>query len=715
MFINILEVSFFVSIIIIVILIMSNFLNKKYSIKWRYFIWLGLSIRLIIPFNYHFEETPVKITIPKNIETNLQTIETAKDSQPINEVDTQQSDIKKNININNSKYVVNKNETTTLKKSLSKVPLINILVWCYVVGAIIFISYQLIIYNILKISIIRSSRIIKEKDIIDICNNIKLELGIKKIIFIQLNQKLESPMVIGLFRPILLLNNLEYEKCYLEMIIRHEMVHIKRNDIAFKTIMLLAKTIHWFNPFVHLMSKVANKDIELACDEAVVRFRNREFKKIYSHAILSAINNTQRMNEILLPLHRGKTINPFFSTHFSVGGKMMKKRFENIFNADKKRKGIVMLVVMFVMILLVGLNVSFSKNTDVKNSDIIYTNEKVGFSLKFPQNWRDKYTIEEIENGINVWYKKEGVLFTINRIKGQQITQEDLSEMIHWNEIIIKQGNGYTYTRALPGDVQCPNPDTDKIGAKEYLSMYKDIDKIVKSISLIGKDITITKNGTFQFWSNVYFDIEIPVGWKLEQIDKVRMKWVIKNDEQNIGYIRRTSSNTKDEVDMKIFFINSIDNYEIYLLKEYRNTKIAETILNSIKLKYGPMTYVDMEESAQEYIDAGGKKVFGVIKKANYDEETLTSVLIQEMKFVEDENEPNDASIEMQSLDVVEYTAGFSPQIVLEPTDGKIFTQEKCMPIMDEYLKEYDYKNKYYDFIIGRDGEIKYAFEKTIK
>ena len=81
---------------------------------------------------------------------------------------------------------------------------------------------------------------------------------------------IKSPFVIGFLKPkIYLPNNLgEQEQ---EYIILHEQHHIRRLDHVIKTLAFLALTIHWFNPLVWIAFVLACKDMEMSCDEAVIR------------------------------------------------------------------------------------------------------------------------------------------------------------------------------------------------------------------------------------------------------------------------------------------------------------------------------------------------------------------------------------------------------------------------------------------------------------
>lgn len=67
-FLLFLEVSITTSIVILVLRLLSSYLNNTYAIKWKYWVWLLLALRLIVPVNLStFTTVPVNITIPNNL------------------------------------------------------------------------------------------------------------------------------------------------------------------------------------------------------------------------------------------------------------------------------------------------------------------------------------------------------------------------------------------------------------------------------------------------------------------------------------------------------------------------------------------------------------------------------------------------------------------------------------------------------------------------
>lgn len=95
-----------------------------------------------------------------------------------------------------------------------------------------------------------------------------------------------SPFVIGLFRPRIYLPCSLAEKEQ-EYIILHEQYHIRRLDHAAKALAFLALTLHWFNPLVWLAFVLACKDMEMSCDEAVIRKAGKDIRADYAASLLS--------------------------------------------------------------------------------------------------------------------------------------------------------------------------------------------------------------------------------------------------------------------------------------------------------------------------------------------------------------------------------------------------------------------------------------------
>jgi len=95
-----------------------------------------------------------------------------------------------------------------------------------------------------------------------------------------------SPFVMGLIRPVIYLPG-SLDPSERKYIIAHERHHIRRGDHIFKALGFLALTIHWFNPLVWIAFILASRDMEMSCDEAVIRKYGEDVRADYSASLLN--------------------------------------------------------------------------------------------------------------------------------------------------------------------------------------------------------------------------------------------------------------------------------------------------------------------------------------------------------------------------------------------------------------------------------------------
>ncbi|MCI9176709.1 MAG: hypothetical protein HFH49_17660, partial [Lachnospiraceae bacterium] len=98
-----------------------------------------------------------------------------------------------------------------------------------------------------------------------------------------------TPMTYGVLRPVILLpKGIQWEDSrQMEFVLTHELIHVRRFDAVWKFFLLSAACIHWFNPLVWLMQILANRDLELACDEEVIEQFGQDSRKAYAMSLIS--------------------------------------------------------------------------------------------------------------------------------------------------------------------------------------------------------------------------------------------------------------------------------------------------------------------------------------------------------------------------------------------------------------------------------------------
>ena len=108
-------------------------------------------------------------------------------------------------------------------------------------------------------------------------------------ISIRQSGRFSAPLTYGVLHPVILMpTSTKWENTdSLAYVLAHEYVHIRRFDSIRKLVLIVVLCVHWFNPLVWVMYILANRDIELLCDEAVVRFFGENTKAAYARALIS--------------------------------------------------------------------------------------------------------------------------------------------------------------------------------------------------------------------------------------------------------------------------------------------------------------------------------------------------------------------------------------------------------------------------------------------
>ncbi len=114
------------------------------------------------------------------------------------------------------------------------------------------------------------------------------EQKIRRNVRIRRSEQAVSPLTYGILHPTILLpESLENKQSdQLTYVLMHEMTHIRRFDMLRKIAAAAVLCIHWFNPAVWVLYGLYNRDIELACDEAVVRKMKGDCRSAYAMALI---------------------------------------------------------------------------------------------------------------------------------------------------------------------------------------------------------------------------------------------------------------------------------------------------------------------------------------------------------------------------------------------------------------------------------------------
>ncbi len=156
---------------------------------------------------------------------------------------------------------------------------------------------------------------------------------------VYVSDKITSPALYGVVRPKIMIPR-DFPKELLLYVEEHENAHRRRCDNLTRLAAITITCIHWFNPLAWIMLKMYLHDVELACDEAVLRKIGNKNKKAYASALVCC-----EESKLIFA--------PAFSA--SLGGAKIKVRIENIISFRKLTVGSAILFGILIAVLAVTL------------------------------------------------------------------------------------------------------------------------------------------------------------------------------------------------------------------------------------------------------------------------------------------------------------------------------------------------------------------------
>lgn len=285
LFLNVLNASITASWMILAVLVIRAVFRKMPK-RISLLFWAMIAIRLMIPWT--FESSASLVPSPETFPVN-----SIYSSNSVSAGSAEHIQIHSGITVidENSSVLVNNSSGPVFRNSLSLFGCI------WLLGILVLLAYTVYSYLKLKKS---------------------LQEAVPAGSYVYDSDYADSPFIFGFLKPAVYLPS-DMDPGDRDMVISHEMAHIRRRDYLIKPFGYLIAVIHWFNPLVWLSYALLQKDIELACDEAVVRDMDLEERKAYSCALLKS------------GMHR-RTV---FSYPLAFGEIGVKERIRNVLNYRK--------------------------------------------------------------------------------------------------------------------------------------------------------------------------------------------------------------------------------------------------------------------------------------------------------------------------------------------------------------------------------------------
>ncbi|MCQ4925379.1 M56 family metallopeptidase [Tissierella carlieri] len=331
----ILSLSLSGSILALILFAIKPFIKHRLSKTIQYYIWIVVLLRLISPFSFQ-ESIMNKVFYDNSIHS--QTF-SKKEIQSIDSESFQQNTFYDISNaeehIKNEAYNFDADHNRYFKDIFQR--LNHHIFYIYLLGAIATLTINTTGYlrflNHLKP---------KNKNATDKENLLlnSLANGKNKIRLLR-NPLVNTPMLIGIFKPGIIIPDREYNEKQLKNILHHEIIHLRRFDIVIKWAIMITKSIHWFNPMVYIIGKEINHACELSCDEAVIKNLSNEEKQEYGDTLISIVAENEGPIGIL-------------QATMSEDKNTLKDRLIAIMNYSKKSNIVIFISGILLLAIIVG-------------------------------------------------------------------------------------------------------------------------------------------------------------------------------------------------------------------------------------------------------------------------------------------------------------------------------------------------------------------------
>lgn len=264
---SVLQMSIIGSGLALVLLALKPITEKRFGPKWQYYIWLVALLMMVFPISL-LPDVPQTAAILTQATTRaVQTI--PNQSANTTRIDFPFLDL-------------------TFRTILQQIPAaaVHITAWLWLFATIVILLGKLVRYHIFFHITYRHSTPLSHRTVAN------------QRIRVRKTPLVESPITIGLCRPVIFLPETVCSERALNLILMHELTHYKRHDLLYKWFVMLVCTIHWFNPIAYLIAKQADEACELSCDWAVVQHMPIQDQTQYMNLILDLLPVTKRTTGI---------------------------------------------------------------------------------------------------------------------------------------------------------------------------------------------------------------------------------------------------------------------------------------------------------------------------------------------------------------------------------------------------------------------------------
>ena len=353
------------ALLLLLILGLKPLYKNKFSKRWQYYIWIVVALRFLLPFTpdttiigslfEKFDTTAITNEIPTNPNVPVPADTGNSKAEPIQ---------------------TNREITTAAMREPVDKYVCLFFIWSAL--ALVLFVRKITVYQGFIQYIKAGNKEVSDIKILNLLSDCEEKLNIKTRVELSCNPLIASPMLIGFFRPRIILPVGEWEDKELSYIFVHELIHYKQRDMFYKWLIQIVVCVHWFNPFVYLLEKEVNKSCELSCDEKVISILNEKAKREYGDTLISFLKSNNLYKSSLA------------SVTLTEGAEQLKERLGAIMKFRKKSKAIIAITAIFTAAVCVCFFVTGAYAAPSAANDM--------------KTWKDSEILNEILTEDGVYY-----------------------------------------------------------------------------------------------------------------------------------------------------------------------------------------------------------------------------------------------------------------------------------------------------------------------
>lgn len=317
------------SAVALLLWIASPLIERRYSARGHYIAWLVVIAAFLVPWRPQLATPPIQVQVPAaRVLSILGTPQTPAGDIAVNPPAPQTGP---------AQTATAAHEPAQHLPQITTWQLVGML---YLAGAAVSLGLRLRSHGRFLRAVRRWGRPMENPTCHAALREACWSLGICREVTLLHAPCVDSPMLTGLLRPRILLPNIDLPEEELSLVLRHELTHLVHGDLWGRLLLLLACTLHWFNPLLPLLARQLTLRSELACDAAVMRGMDVDTRLYYGETIIHSLRTTPTTT---------------LTTEYYGGLQSMKKRIWSLFDLRRKRLGVAALSLLLCLSLGAGM------------------------------------------------------------------------------------------------------------------------------------------------------------------------------------------------------------------------------------------------------------------------------------------------------------------------------------------------------------------------